>query len=240
MRTIDENALSAKNSDADLEKFVKKNEGFIIKTASKAVGGFITKSSEQWPIALAAFCEAVGSYSAEKGGFLSFAELVIKRRLIDYVKSQSRFRNEIPVDPYNFECDSSEDFEDRQVSYAEVARLSYTPNSDIRLEIEAVSEVLTGYGISFSDLVGVSPKAEKTRRSCARAIVAFIKNPELLSEMREKKTLPIKKLKFLSGTPQKILERHRKYIIAGTEIISGDYPCLAEYIKFVREELKQS
>ena len=240
MRSIDENAISAKKSDADLEKFVKQNEGFIIKTASNAVGGFITKSSEQWSVALSAFCEAVGSYSAEKGGFLGFVELVIKRRLIDYVKSQSRFKNEIPVDPYNFECDSSDNFEDRQVSYAEVARLSYTPNSDIRLEIEAVAATLAEYGISFSDLVRVSPKAEKTRRCCACAIAVLVKNSDLLKEMREKKTLPIKKLKNFSETPQKILERHRKYIIAGTEIISGDYPCLAEYIKFVREELKQS
>ncbi len=240
MRTIDENAISAKKSDADLEKFVKKNEGFIIKTASNTIGCFITKSSEQWSIALSAFCEAVRSYSAENGTFLSFAELVIKRRLIDYARSQSRYKNEIPVNPYNFECDSGDDFEDRQISYTEVAKLSYTPNNDIRLEIEAVSDILSSYGISFSDLVYVSPKAEKTRRCCARTIAVLVKNPELIGEMREKKTLPIKKLKILSGTPQKILERHRKYIIAGTEIISGDYPCLAEYIKFVREELKQS
>lgn len=240
MHTIDENAISAKKSDTDLEEFVKHNEGFIIKTTSNTVGGFITKSSEQWSIAISAFCEAVRSYSVEKGSFLSFAELVIKRRLIDYVKSQSRYKNEIPVDPYNFECDSNDDFDDRQISYTEVAKLSYTPNNDIRLEIEAVSEILASYGISFYDLVSVSPKAEKTRRYCARTIAFLVNNPGLISEMRRKKSLPIKKLKNLSGTPQKILERHRKYIIAGTEIISGDYPCLAEYIKFIKEELKQS
>ncbi len=38
--------------------------------------------------------------------------------------------------------------------------------------------------------------------------------------------------------PRKIIERHRKYIIAGIEIISGNYPILSEYLKFVREELE--
>jgi RNA polymerase sigma factor len=32
------------------------------------------------------------------------------------------------------------------------------------------------------------------------------------------------------------LERHRKYIIAAIEILAGDYPCLAEYMKPQREE----
>ncbi len=240
MRTIDENAINAKKSDADLEKFVKQNEGFIIKTASNVVGRFITKSCEQWSIALSAFCEAVEDYSAKNGSFLSFAELVIKRRLIDFARTQSRYKNEVSIDPYNFECEPGDDYEDRQISYTEVARFSYTPNNDIRFEIEAVSEILLSYGISFSDLVSVSPKAEKTRRCCARIIATLVNNPELIKEMREKKTLPIKKIKNFSGIPQKIIERHRKYIIAGTEIISGDYPYLAEYIKFVREELKQS
>ena len=161
----------------------------------------------------------------------------MKRRLIDFLKSQSKFKNEIPVNPYNFECDASEGFEDRQISYTTVATMSYVPDNDIKYEIEAVTEALKAYGFTFFEIVEVSPKAQKTKKSCAVAIACVINNTEIFRELKEKKTLPIKKIKNISKLPQKILERHRKYIIAGVEIISGDYPYLTEYLKFIREEL---
>jgi len=237
VRDIDENAVLAKNDNAYLESFIETNEAFIINITSKITGIYITRSSEQWSISLSAFCEAVKSYSLEKGSFYAFAELVIKRRLIDNLKSQSKYKNEISVNPYNFECDYSEEFEDKQISYSQVSDISYTPNNNIKYEIEAITQVLKKYNIAFFELVEVSPKAEKTKKACAIAIATVIKSSELLTELKDKKTLPIKKIQKLSNLPQKILERHRKYIIAGVEIISGDYPYLSEYLKFIREEL---
>lgn len=237
MRDIDEKAIAAKTNDVNLEKFIAENEAFIISISSKVTGTFITKTSEQWSIALSSFCEAINSYSYEKGSFYSFAELVLKRRLIDFARSKNKLKNEISVNPFDFECDANDDFDGRQISYAEVANLSYTPDNSIKLEIEAITQVIKLYGITFFELIGVSPKAEKTKKACAVAIANVIKNPELLIELREKKTLPIKKIKNITNLPPKILERHRKYIITGVEIISGDYPYLSEYLKFIREEL---
>jgi len=51
--------------------------------------------------------------------------------------------------------------------------------------------------------------------------------------------LPIKDIESCEKLPRKILERHRKYIIAGAEILKGDYPILSGYLKFVREELEK-
>jgi RNA polymerase sigma factor len=39
-----------------------------------------------------------------------------------------------------------------------------------------------------------------------------------------------------TNVPRKILERHRKYIIAAIEILSGEYPYLADYLRYIREE----
>jgi len=237
VRNVDKNAVLAQNDDAYLETFIENNEAYIINITSKITGKYITKSSEQWSISLYAFCEAVTSYSLEKGSFYAFAEMVIKRRLTDFARSQSKFKNEISISPYDFECDSKDDFEDNQISYSQIADISYTPNNDIKYEIEAITKVIKKYNITFFELVEVSPKAEKTKKACAIAIATVIKNQEIFTELKDKKTLPIKKIKKLSNLPQKILDRHRKYIIAGVEIISGDYPYLSEYLKFVREEL---
>jgi len=54
--------------------------------------------------------------------------------------------------------------------------------------------------------------------------------------MRLKKLLPIRELSEESGVVRKILDRHRKYIIAGAEILDGDFPILASYLRSVREE----
>ena len=37
---------------------------------------------------------------------------------------------------------------------------------------------------------------------------------------------------------RKILDRHRRYIIAAAEILSGEYPVLAEYLGYIRKALK--
>ena len=40
-----------------------------------------------------------------------------------------------------------------------------------------------------------------------------------------------------AGVHKKILERHRKYIIAAAEILNGEYPLLAEYMNYIRKAL---
>ena len=52
--------------------------------------------------------------------------------------------------------------------------------------------------------------------------------------MRLKKMLPIKELYEVSGVVKKILERHRRYIIASAEILDGDFPILASYLDYIR------
>ena len=48
--------------------------------------------------------------------------------------------------------------------------------------------------------------------------------------------LPVKALAAASGISRKTLDRYRKYIIMAVLVLDGDYPQLAEYLKFVKEE----
>ncbi len=45
---------------------------------------------EELSIALMAFNEAIDGYDTSKGSFLSFAKLVINRRLIDYLRKKTK------------------------------------------------------------------------------------------------------------------------------------------------------
>lgn len=235
MREIDKKAIKAQNDNEFLEEFIYEFEPFIMHLTQKILNGYITRSDDQWSVSLSAFNEAIKSYSFEKGSFIPFAEKVVRRRLYDYIRKQTKHSREILVSPSAFENNSEED----QIAIAQeiMEKTSILPNNDTRLEINTLADVLKGYGFSFSDLVSVSPKAVKTKIACAKTIVFISQNPLLISELRHSKLLPIKAIVENLRLPRKIIERHRKYIIAGIEIISGDYPILSEYLQFVREEL---
>ena len=235
MREIDEIVIKAQKDKDLYEKLIIENEFFIIRTTSKTTNKYINKSDDEWSIALNAFNEAVNSYNMDKGSFYSFAELVIKRRIIDYLRKESKRSSEILVDSYEFQGNDEE--ENTTIKKEVITKMSHSNNDDIKLEIEAVTEQLKTYGFSFYDLIDVSPKAEKTKAACKKVVVYILKNEILHKELIENKKLPIKIIEKNLKVPRKILERHRKYIIAAVVIISGDYPNLAEYMSFIREEM---
>ncbi|MGI6085892.1 MAG: sigma factor [Acetivibrionales bacterium] len=237
MREIDESAIKAQNNKDFLEVFICEYEPFIMHLSYKILGKYIHRSDDQWSVSLSAFNEAVKSYSFEKGSFISFAEKVIRRRLYDYIRKQSSHSPEVLVNPHVFENNAEE--EQAAIAHEIMGKVAVTPNNDARLEIEELAQTLLEYGFSFSDLVSVSPKAVKTKIACAKAIIFVAKRPILLNELKSTKYLPIKIITENLNIPRKIIERHRKYIIAGIEITSGNYPILSDYLKFVREELER-
>ena len=91
----DEKAVAARTNENALNELVRENNSFILRCASKTCRRFITESDDEYEVALVAFCEAVRAFNADAGGFMGFAALVIRRRLMDYFDSQSRRSNEI-------------------------------------------------------------------------------------------------------------------------------------------------
>ncbi len=231
MREIDKKALRSQNDSEFLEEFIREYEGFIIKAARKTTGSFISKSDDQWSVSLSAFHEAIKMYSFDKGAFLPFAELVIRRRLFDYVRKESRHFNELSIEELSIKREESGT---TRPEPALSEKMTSQDNQDVVLEIQAVVQTLQEYGFSFFDLAAVSPKSEKTKTACGIAIAFLARSSILVEEMRRTKTLPLKIIEKNCEIPRKILERHRKYIIAGTEIIAGDYPILAEYFSYVK------
>ena len=176
----------------------------------------IEEDDDEWSVAVLAFWEAVKSFDGSKGTFLHFADTVISRRIIDQIRQNTRYSAEVPVDPDEALASvSSED----------------TVEDEREFEIAALSEEIRKYGISFEDLVTCSPKSRKTKRACEDAVHALMKDSRLLDILVKTRELPIKNIAEISGVSRKTIERHRKYIIAAAEILTGDYPELAEYMR---------
>ena len=233
-------AIEAKSDEAKLETLIRQNTGFILGCAGKSTGRYVTKSDDEWSVALIAFHEAVRSYAPEKGDFLGFAALVIRRRLIDQSNRDAHAGNEIPVDFSGVGRD--QDWEEASPVELEIQRRTneHSMHRDaernaMRDEIEALAQVLAGYDISFAELERCSPKARKTKAACALAIRTVLADEGLVRSLQKSGSIPVSAIRKIVDIPLNILSKHRKYIIAAIEILHGDFPGLAEYLYDIRK-----
>ena len=205
--------------EAVLHELCEQYRPMILRSASSVCGHFVTIHDDEYAIALEAFCDAVHKYNGQSSPE-TFVRLVIKNRLIDHMRLVK------PVS-VSLEGEMEQGFEPSDELDAE--RESHAMST--RAEIETISEVLSNYGIAFTELPSVSPKHEKTRHECGRVVGFLYNNPELCAQMRRKKTLPIREICENCDVPRKTVERHRKYIVTATEVCIGNYPIISEYLK---------
>ena len=228
-------AMAAASDERKREELIYSNEQTILRTASSACRRFVSKSDDEWSVALGAFSKAVDVYSREKGDFLPFAQMLIKRELIDYSRSQKNTLREVTVSPHVLEG-GGEPEEDTEGVYLAVVKSSREASDhSLREEILAANELLSTYGFRFFDLTECSPQQDKTRKECAAAIRTVLTDSALFTALEKTRKLPVKALAAVSGVSRKTLDRYRKYIIMAVLILDGDYPQLAEYLKFVKE-----
>jgi len=198
-----------------LQQYIVQQEPFILSCAIKCAGGYISKSDDEWSIALEGFVKAMNLYDENRGDFKSFAGVVIHNMLMDYYRQHNRTSVILPI----------EAIDEMPESYGEQAEIS--------LEIQCLETILKSYDIKFEDLPSSSPKAKKTKKACAQAIRVLLDNKELTDALKEKKQLPMGRLSGQSGVSTKILDRHRKYIIAVAELMENEFEYLAEYAKAI-------
>ena len=212
------------------ENLLRENDAFILREACKASGKIVTRSDEEYSVALAAFWEAIRTHDPEKGSLQAYGAVVIRHRLVDWYRSQRKYAPETAVEPAVFGGETVEGAEGIQQA-VEQAQLMNQPQTDLTEEIRALSQELNRYGISFFDLPDQCPKAAKTRRVCKKAARFLAFAELLLAKLR--KTLKLPAAEMETGVPiaRKLLDKFRKYIIASTEILAGDFPGLQEYFE---------
>ncbi len=236
-------ALEAQNNPEMISGFIEKNLDFIKYSAYKAVGRFITQEDDEYSIALSAFLESVESFNPAKGAFSSFSQLVIKRRLLDYINACNRHEQELAIEPGLFEGNIDQDnvdslsyeLRDKSVELSLSKETILNRSVTIKDEIDAISDTLNEYGFCFMDLTKCSPTAKKTKALCAKVINTILSSEALLSKLKKQKSLPIKELSEKLHVSRKLLDRYRRYIIAVVLILDGDYPLLSDYMNWLKE-----
>ncbi|WP_028551456.1 RNA polymerase sigma factor SigI [Paenibacillus sp. UNC451MF] len=213
-------------------QFITDYQPYVAKVTSRFCKRYVDPArDDEFSIALGAFNEAVNQFSPQAGrSFLGFAEQVIRRRLIDYVRKEQRFSQQIPYSMFEVE-----DEEDNVVNPVEIHQAieQYEKQKGMeerRSEISDLNRCLTDFGIQFSDLVDASPKHDDSRQALFAIGKQLSEDSELMRTMLTKRMLPIKELLDMVKVSRKTLERNRKFIIAVALIYNGPYPYLRDYL----------
>lgn len=228
--SINERIEQIKNDGEELNRFIEEYKPFIASCTEKAVSRYVRfGEDDELSIALIAFTEAVKYYNSSKGNFLSFAQNVIKRRLIDYFRKERKHNNLISLNEY-FRDDGEE------VDLSAGESMDKYSDEEVgeyrRLELEELKKELAQWDITFSDLAEASPKHKNTRKIYGDIIRFLMTQPDLVRQLKYKKYLPIAEIEKSTGLPRKKIERARKYIIAAIIILTGDYQLIEDYINW--------
>lgn len=231
---MEQRVLRAQTDAAEKEQLIREYEAYICRAASRTAGHEVVRGDNAWSMAIFAFSQAIDSFGVEKGRFLPYAELLIRHRLSDYYRHQRRFSPADGTDAQAQEAAGGNAAAAGAFTALQSAAAGEARN--ISREIQAASRLFQQYGFQFFDLAACSPRTDKTRSRCAKAINAMLKSDILMLRMQSLMQLPVAELQKSTGLPRKTLEQYRIYIIAATELLAGDYPCLAEYFDGIRKE----
>lgn len=230
---LEEMIIAVQNGDKVIQhRILQLYQPFIAKCVSEVCKRYINpKHDDEFSIGLSAFNDAIMSYSPEKGSsFLSFAKVVVKRRVIDYIRSNQRGIKVVYFDEY-FDEEQMENPAEIQIAKEKYEEKENTIR--LREEIHEFKLKLSEYRLTFLELTEVSPKHRDARESAIRTARILYDDVELREFVKLKKKLPIKKLSKKVDVSKKTLERNRKFILAIFIVLSEDFIYLKDYLKGV-------
>jgi RNA polymerase sigma factor len=229
---LEELAIDIQHGDEQLlNKVIDDYKPFIKKTVSSVCKRYIYESDDEFSIGLIAFHDAIFKYNNERGSsIISFAEVIIKRKVIDYIRKNGKIQD-ISIDRnlVGDEDDTAALTIEQVVSVEEYEKQEDSLKR--REEIIDFQDQLSLYNLSFIDLVEQSPKHEDARLNAIKIAKKVVTSNELMNYLMEKKRLPIKKIEKQVNVSRKTIERNRKYIIAISLILIGNYVYLKDYLK---------
>lgn len=231
--TLEGKVFDIQQGDEQLRNFILHSyQPFIKKVVSKVCNRFIDQTMDEYSVGLMAFNEAIDQYKMGQGSkFLTFADMVIRRRIIDHIRKEARQTKTIYFDQTELDEDGQ-----LEESYIQQRAAINHYDEECRIEerveqIEAYQMLLNDYGITFKVLSRNCPKHIDARENAKRVAKILVEKSLLATHLRDKKQLPIKDLLQFVSCSRKTIERNRKYIIAVALIYLGGFNALQPYIE---------
>lgn len=212
------------------DELIREYKPFILKTISVLTGKRMEmENSEEISIGLIAFNEAIDSFDPEKNfKFHSFTRMVIKRRIIDYIRKSKNGNSEIPFS--HFECENDNDFvKNFEERYLVSDSFRQYENIEMREEIQRFKENLMEFGITVRDLVSNAPKHKDSMKMIIKIARILAEKEDLYLSLHRKKTLPMVELLKYVDVSKRTVEKYRKFIIGICLILRSNLDILKSY-----------
>jgi RNA polymerase sigma factor len=227
----EDTVLRIKAGEGDLRNpFIAQYRPFIAAATARLINA-PAQGRDEYSVALDAFNEAIDRYDPAKNrSFLSWCDLVINHRVIDYIRSNRKHAAAYPFTYY--EAAGNEEL------VARAARQNpsmLSENLEIKEEIEAFKERLAVFGISLSDLVTCAPKHIDCKVMCAMLARKVADSPDMREKLERTGQLPVAALLENVRVGRKAVENNRRYIIALYVILTGNMEIIKGYIDFMQE-----
>ncbi len=218
--SLEEEIILIQQGDSYLQnEIIERYHPFILKTVSSVCNSFVKTSDDVFSIGLIAFNDAIKKYQTDKGSsFLNYSALVIKNRVIDYLRQETRRVHE------------SLDDESSHIYVKEASLKQYKEEVEEeyrKMEIEHFKKRLKEFRISFEDVIKATPKHADARENMFLIAKQLKHKKEQREYLLTKKKLPIAEIAASADVSRKTLERNRTYIIAIALLLIEDY----EYVK---------
>lgn len=231
--SVDARALLARNDAQAMNDLISDYRPFILASASRICKRTIDPDNDdEYSTAMLAFYEAIRLYEPSRGAFLAFARSVIRTRLIDGFRKVRRRLPEVALDD---EPEGDESHRTDPTAKAAVEAFQReTQVQERREEIARFKVELAAWDLTLRELADASPKAAKTKTACGALVREMLADEALKVSFLKTRQLPIAALCQRSGVPRKIAERHRRYIVSAILVLGGDYPYMAEHLRWMR------
>lgn len=219
-----------KDGDDELrDKFINDYIPFVLKVISNTVSSKEgLKNCDEYSIGLIAFNEAIDKFDSQKSAqafnFFSFAEQIIKRRIIDYTRNVLRRKKEIPVSSLE------EKEESVYEKYFNEPSMTVCDRLELFEEIKSFGKELGALGIKIGDLSKYTPKHRDSRKMCVNIAKKITANKEIYHKVISKKRFPMKELSKIIDVSPRTLERNREFIISVSIIYGNGYERLQSYL----------
>ncbi|HSL85892.1 MAG TPA: sigma factor, partial [Bacteroidales bacterium] len=184
--------------------------------------------SDELAIAMVGFHDAIQSYSRHRGAFIPYAGVIIRRRVIDFLRREKKHSNHISLDEHGTLLESK--FQDH-VQTDPQNSFEYTLNRQLtEAEIAELTRELKGFGMELNDIADNCPTQERNMDACQRVLQSARAHPVTLDTLRRTRQLPVKQLAAVSGVHRKTIERYRKYLVCLMIIFSNGYELLRGHL----------
>ncbi len=209
------------------DRLIREYLPFIRSETAKAIGRIpVEGKDDELSIALMGFHEAIESYNHDRGAFLTFASLVIKRRIIDFLRQENKFRKAVS---WEETVTNEEEGGMKQISGSETV----VDREALKWEIGQLVKELARFNITLSEVAANCPKQDKSINNCRQVISYLINVPDQMKDLLETGKLPVTQILNETSVKKKTLERHRKYLVALAIIYFRGYDGMISHISEV-------